>query len=84
VAGIPEYDKWDFPADMRATPGTITYYNPSAANALWRNITDGADGGVASSEASGHRGLLVKNAKAAGDGVGDITAVHATADAEFA
>jgi hypothetical protein len=29
---------------MRTNPTTVTYYNPSAANALWRNTSAGADG----------------------------------------
>lgn len=33
---------WRFPVPMRCSP-TIVTYNPSAANANWRNVTDAAD-----------------------------------------
>ena len=35
---------WQYPVRMRVSPsGSVTTYNPSAANANWRNVTSGAD-----------------------------------------
>lgn len=37
---------WQYHQTMRATPGTIVTYNPSAANANWRDVTNGVDRAV--------------------------------------
>ena len=44
-----------FPVQMRTTPSTFTTYNPSAANANWRNLTASSDitVGLYSSSATG-------------------------------
>jgi hypothetical protein len=38
---VPGFD-WNYPQEMRTVP-TITTFNPSAANANWRNTSAGAD-----------------------------------------
>ncbi len=72
-----------FPVKMRTNP-TITYFNPSAANAKWRNQSAGADSADASSSGSiGDNGFLILNAQVAGDTAGHVIDVHATAEAEL-
>lgn len=63
---------------------TLTFFNPTSANANWRNQSDPADsaaagGGVNTSD----RGFVITNAQVAGDGVGEQLVVHWTADAEL-
>lgn len=85
LAGVNNYSiPVRFPVPMRIQP-TVTFYNPSAAGANWRNITAGANSGAASglSTTLSHRGINVVNAQAAGDTVGQGLALHATADAEI-
>jgi len=72
-----------FSVPMRTTTPTITYFNPSAANANWRNLSDAADSGAANTDSSGGRYITVLNPQVAADSVGDAVAVHWTADAEF-
>lgn len=71
-----------FPVVMRATP-TITYYNPSAANALWRNQADGADSGTPTTSAQHDSGFYIGNTQAAGDGAGELMLIHWSADSEL-
>lgn len=71
-----------YPAAMRVSP-TLTFYNPSAANALWRNTTDPADSGAVATSFGNNRGVLLRNPQVAGDGVGEVIAVHMTADANL-
>jgi len=71
-----------FPVPMSATP-TITYYNPSAANANWRNTTLTADSAAAASQCLGERGVLVDNPQVIDDLVGGLVAVHLTAATGF-
>jgi hypothetical protein len=74
-----------FPALMRTTP-TITFFNPQAANANWRNISAAADSGAGSSTSilnPSDRKFGAENTQVAGDGVGQYLIIHATADAEL-
>lgn len=74
---------WIFPVNMRATP-TITTYNPSAANALWRNASGGgADSGAAVPINTANNLVWIGNAQAAGDAVTNVLNIHATANAEL-
>jgi hypothetical protein len=69
---------------MRVSP-TLTFFNPSAVNDKWRNLTDAADSGQATSLAAvaGDSGFFVSNTEVAGDGAGEPLAVHWTAEAEL-
>lgn len=66
---------------MIASPTIITY-NPSAANANWRDITAGADATVSVDPAStkGASGVLIATSGTVTT-LGDILAIHVTADA---
>lgn len=67
---------------MRTAP-TVTTYNPSAANAQVRNVTDAADcSGTGASEATESTFLLAATANAGGS-TGDFGAVHWSAVAEL-
>ena len=73
-----------FTVPMRVAPAAPITYNPSAANAKWRNITLGADSGVTGiSNTIGNRGFMLQNPQVAGDLAGNLISVHATADAEL-
>lgn len=69
-----------YPVPMRINPSP-TFYNPAAANANWRNIIGGADSAVVLTISSNNRGILLRNAQVAGDLVGQVCAIHMTADA---
>ena len=71
-----------FPGRMFKIP-TMTYYNPNAANALWRNITDTADSGTASDGLITDWCAGISNGQAAGDASGDALRLHAQAEAEM-
>lgn len=71
-----------FGVRLRTTP-TITYYNPAAANAKWRNTGLGADSGAAATTQATETTLAVANPQVAGDSLGNIILVHWTADAEL-
>lgn len=68
---------------MRNSAGTYTYYNPGAANAKWRNLSVGADSGVAAVIGQGETGFTSTNPQVVGELVGAIMAVHYTIDADF-
>lgn len=70
-----------FPVTMRGTP-TITFFNPSAANANARNLTDAQDRAVGASRISGDS-VLISSAGTDSTDVGDEIAVHVTADADY-
>lgn len=70
-----------FPVPMRALPGNVTY-NPSAANALWRNQTLGADSGTPSISVM-EWGFMLRNPQVAGDVAANILRLHAAFDAEL-
>jgi hypothetical protein len=72
--------RWAVP--LRANPSVI-FYNPNAANALWRNQTRATDSGTATGNNSGSAGASLANPQVAGDVVADIIAVHATANARL-
>lgn len=71
-----------FPVPMRAAP-TLTFYNPSAANALWRNHSAVADSGAAVIDQIGTGGAEIMNAQVAGDATGNRLGIHYTADCEL-
>ena len=79
--GTPVY----FPVTMRATPTTLTFYNPQAANAKWRNTSTGADSGPTTSpqNLSQYGFLAINNPQVVGDLLNNSIIIHATAEAEL-
>ncbi len=73
---------WQFNPPMRIQP-TIVTYNPSAANANWRDVTAGTDKTVAVDVAgtAGETGVQIASTVAAA--AADSCAIHATADASL-
>ena len=71
-----------FPVTMRATPTTVTTYNPSAANAEMRNATTNTDCS-STSVGFGDSGISVSTVTPAGSSAGDLLRVHWTAEAEL-
>ena len=83
IAGFANHSRQvHFPVLMRIPPTIITY-NPSAANANWRNINAAADSGVPSLTGGTDAQFEITNPQVAGDVVGVLIAIHATADAEL-
>lgn len=70
-----------FPAPFFKTPGTITFYNPSAANAFVRNITLATDATVTAAANQSETGMHVNCTGAAGWLVANDSAVHWSAEA---
>ena len=83
LAGITTIARADtFPVLMRTTP-TVVFYNPGAANALWRNQSAGADSGPAALDGLSDRTIIISNTQVAGDSITSAISIHATADAEL-
>ncbi len=73
---------WGWGETMRVAP-TITTYNPSAANANWRDVTAAADVAVSVDPAtalSASTGVLIGTGATVAT-LGDALCIHATADA---
>jgi hypothetical protein len=66
----------------RAAP-TMTLYNPGAAGAEARNISDGADCSSTTSGSATDAGFRVATTGNAGNTVGDLLGIHWVADAEL-
>lgn len=85
LAGI-NYDSAGviFPVVMRATP-TVTFYNPSAANAKWRNFNVPADSSTSAAATfyASDRGFMAQNQQVAGDALSHSIGIHATAEIEL-
>jgi hypothetical protein len=75
---------WQWPTPMIGIVApTVTTYNPSAANANWRNVTAGADATVSKDPASAlseSTGVLLATSGTVAS-LGDILCIHAVADA---
>lgn len=65
------------------TGATMTLYNPSAANAQIRNVTDSADLTSSAIDNQNQSGFRITATGTAGTAVGEILAVGWTADAEL-
>ena len=74
-----------FPVTMRATPTTLTFYNPQAANAKWRNTSLGTDSGSTTvpQNLSQYGFTAINNPQVAGDAINNSIIIHATAEAEL-
>lgn len=68
---------------MRVAPTTLTTYNPAAANAEVRNITDGADFTTTSATAIGDTLFIVTSTGTAGTALGESLGIHWTASARL-
>lgn len=75
--------RWQFPVTMRATPGTVTLYNPAATNAEIRNRGTSADFSSSSTINASDTGVYVFGTAPAGSSAGNAAAVHITASAEL-
>lgn len=73
--------EWRFPVKMRAAPGTVTFYNPSAANAFMRNIPAATDATATSAANTTEDRCDVNATGLAGWTVGQEIKVCAHADA---
>lgn len=71
-----------FPVAMRAVP-TITTYNPSAANAQFRNTTDAADFSSTTGGSASESSFLITATSNAGGALGELAVVHWSATAEL-
>jgi hypothetical protein len=72
-----------YPVQMRAAATTLTLFNPSAANAQVRNVTDAADMTGSAVTANGEQGCWINATGAVGNAAGEHLAVHLSADAEL-
>lgn len=68
-----------FAESMLIVP-TITLYNPAAANAQVRNVTDGADHSASSAINISERGFVITSTGVAGTALGEQLAAHWTAN----
>lgn len=75
--------QWKFPVPMFKAPTTVTFYNPSAANAFMRNVPAATDATATSSASADAQGLDINATGLAGWTVGQELKVHVTADAEI-
>ena len=71
----------NFATVMRTTPATITTFNPSAANANWRNISASSDVNSQIYSSSQSSIYIIGNTQTVGQY--QIVAIHYTADAEL-
>ena len=62
---------------------TLTLYNPSAANAMARNVTDSSDATLSTITANGEQGCWLSCTGAVGNAAGEHMAVHLSVDAEL-
>ena len=67
---------------MRSAP-TMTFFNPAASNALWRNVSNASDSGAASALWLSESSMVLSNSQVAADTATHAIAVHYTADAEL-
>jgi hypothetical protein len=70
-----------FPKRLRAAPTTNTLYNPSAANAQIRDVTDSVDMTGSTVTANGECGVWLNGTGAAGNAAGEHLAVHLSCEA---
>lgn len=83
AGALNEFGQFRLPIKMRAAP-TVTFYNPSAANAQVRDVTAAADCSATAAAGSNSEEALGLNATGnAGTAVGNTLSVHVTADAEL-
>ena len=81
TGGAPMNVQWNFSVPMRQAPAIITF-NPSAANANWRDTTAAADVAV-TVDPDGSADPLQVLIQAAATPLNDISCIHATASARY-
>jgi hypothetical protein len=72
-----------FPVQLRTDIFSFTSYNPAAANAQVRNYTDNADLTVTAVGFKSQGNMSINATGTAGTSIGELLAVHWTADAEL-
>jgi hypothetical protein len=82
-ASTGTYYQVRYSVQKNATPTTITFYNPAAANAQARNTSIAADCSSTTTIGSSHTGFVISFTTAAGSAAGNSNLVHWTADAEL-
>ena len=82
AGGVNVGQQFNYPVTMASSP-SLTTYNPSAANANWRNITASADSGAPSFFNNGSNGFLILNTQQVGELQGYLVGIHITADARL-
>jgi hypothetical protein len=82
VAGLS--NAFAFPMPMRTSPPTtVTFYNPSAANAFVRDVTGAVDCTASATSQAGDANMAVGYTGNAATAVANQMAVHVTADCRF-
>lgn len=71
-----------YPTQLLGAP-VLTFYNPSAANAKWRNLSGATDSGTAAEFNGSSGGIFIQNPQAASDAAGAVLSVHVTANARL-
>lgn len=74
---------WRFPVKMRVAPTTVTFYNPSNADAFVRNVQKSTNATATSSANASTEGIDINNTGLLGWSVGNELKVHITADCEI-
>ncbi len=77
-----EFIPIQFPTRMRAAP-SVTFYNPAAANAVMRDVTGAVDCAAATATGASEVNVYSTGNGNAATAVGNLIAVHYTADAEL-
>jgi hypothetical protein len=72
----------NLPVRMRTAP-TVTFFNPAAANANWRNITRVGDSAAGAASGTGDNSFAITNAQVAADVVNQLCGIHYTASADL-
>jgi hypothetical protein len=72
-----------FKVTKRATPTTVTLYNPSAANAQIRNASASTDWSTSGVQNAGTSGIVITGTSPAASTSGQSAFVHWTADSEL-
>lgn len=83
AAAAAEFGYVQFPSRMRATPTTVTLYNPAAANAQVRDFTVPGDCSASASANASDTGLVINATGNATTAVGNPLGVHLLVDAEI-
>lgn len=82
ATAITNSRQWNFTPKMRTVP-TMVYYSTGAASTAWYSVDRAAASGASTQLSNGSAGVTVANAQLAADAVGQLIAIHATADAEL-
>ncbi len=81
-AGVLHAETLRYSPAMITLP-TLTFFNPGAAGAAWRNFTAVANSGAGGTPGPGDAGSAISNTQVVGDLVGHQLVIHFIADADF-